>query len=117
MSFLFDSGSNVHMTPHLYDLWERKSISKKFTHGKKLQLQATASDVIKLLVQEKGKAVELNEYQERLVGARTTTPSIGHRIHQATWRGACRLHTRKSHIIFREVGPKIELDERKGEQL
>lgn len=48
--YLLHLGSNVHVTPHLDDSSERKSISKERTFGNKSQLQATVSEFINLNV-------------------------------------------------------------------
>lgn len=59
VQFLPDSRSNVCMTPHPGDLSERTSISKELTVSKKSQLQATVSDVTKLLAQDSENVVEI----------------------------------------------------------
>lgn len=58
MFFQLDSGLNVDMPPPL-ELSDRKSISKKCTFRNKSQLQATVSGVVKIIVKEKHKVVEV----------------------------------------------------------
>ena len=107
MSFLLDSGSNVHMTPHLGDLTEQKRINKKCTFGNNSHLQATVSGVIKLLVQENGKAMEVTikdvlwvpELPCRLLSTRSLRRHGGEFVDSGI---------RKSHITLRKGGPKIE---------
>lgn len=57
MFFSIVSGSDVHITPHLHASLERERFSNKRTFDNKPQLQATVNGVIKLIVQEKEKAV------------------------------------------------------------
>lgn len=112
-SLRLDSGSNVHKTSYLYNLSERRSISKKCTLGNDLQLQATGSGVIKLLVQDQRKTVEIrikdilrvSELPCRLLSTGAIRPHGSEFVDS---------RFRKSHIVLRKDGPKIELDERNG---
>ena len=113
VSFLLNSRLNVHMTPHLNDLSEGKSISKKCTFGNSSHLQATVSGVIKLLVQEKGKAVEVRikdvlwvlELPSQLLSTGPIRRHGGEFVDSGIGR---------SHIVLRKGGPKIHWMKRMG---
>lgn len=98
------------MTAHL-DLSERRYISREWSSGEQSQRQVTVSGVIKLIVQDKGKAAGIRikdvmwvlELPCQLLSTGATRKLGGDFVHS---------EFRKSHIILRKDGPKVESDER-----
>ena len=115
VSILCDSGANVHMTPFITDLINKRTINRSCTFGNKAQLRAPAMGDMPIKVKIRGKddriAVMLKDVLWvpgipcRLLSTGTIRRNGGEFVESSS---------KQSYLRIERNGPKITLNERKG---